>query len=110
MIGVSDDGSIIGLEGDYQTLSTPDRDRYELFLSQLIQNSITGVPNSLCKILFHCLEGKDICEIKVASANKPVFSTIFGNPRHDVFWCRQGNRTVQCQGIERQDYIDSHWQ
>lgn len=110
LIGVDDNGSIIGLERDYQTFSSPDRDNYERFLSQLISNSISGAPNALCKISFHSSGGKEICEIKVQPAIKPAFSTTKDHKEQHTFWCREGNRTVRYQGTDRQDYIDSHWQ
>ncbi|HEV2071585.1 MAG TPA: DUF262 domain-containing protein, partial [Acidimicrobiales bacterium] len=42
LIGVADDGTITGLDADYATLSKGNRDGFELFLTQLIADKITG--------------------------------------------------------------------
>ena len=58
---------MVGLDSDLATLSRSNRDGYELFLSQLISNAISGNANSYCKVVFHELEGKDVCEVIVDS-------------------------------------------
>ena len=109
-IGVADDCSIVGLEADYETLSKSNPDGYELFLSQLISNSISGPANASCRIIFHELNGKDVCEIQVSPSPQPVFSSTPGNPKmHTEFWLREGNRTVQYMGEKQALYIKHHW-
>ena len=109
-IGVKDDCSILGLDDDYATLTKSNKDGFELYLSQLFTNSISGNPNSYCKILFHEIDGLEICEIVVNSCNQPVFT----NASEDVksltdFWVREGNRTIKYFGEQQQRYIDDNW-
>jgi hypothetical protein len=47
LIGVADEGSIVGLASDYAMLSKGDRDGYELFLCQLIADRISGLINGI---------------------------------------------------------------
>ena len=58
LIGVADDGNVTGLDPDYQTLTKSNRDGYELFLTQLIADKITGPSPALCKLSFHEIAGK----------------------------------------------------
>lgn len=109
LIGIADDGSIVGLESDYATLTKSNRDGYELFLSQLISDKLTGSSPALCRVSFHQLEGRDVCRIDVAASAKPVFACAAEGRQRTDFWVRQGNRTIQLHGTEQQDYIAEHW-
>lgn len=109
-IGVRDDCSIIGLDADYETLTKSNRDGFELFLSQLLTNSISGNPNSYCKIRFYEIDGLDICEILVGACSQPVFTNSLADGKSLTdFWVREGNRTVKYFGEQQQRYIDDHW-
>ena len=109
-IGIKDDCSVVGLDSDLATLSRSNRDGYELFLSQLISNAISGNANSYCKVVFHELEGKDVCEVIVGQSSSAVFtaSQSDGKTLTD-FWVREGNRTVQYFGENQVQYISDHW-
>ncbi len=109
VVGIADDGNVIGLESDYATLSKSNRDGFELFLTQLIAGKITGPSPSLCRVKFHELEGKDICRVEVAASAKPVFTCPINSKDHTDFWVRQGNKTDQFHGTELAEYIEEHW-
>ena len=94
---------------DYETLSKGNRDGFELFLSQLISDKITGPSPSLCRISFHEIDGKDICRIDVAASAKAVFTCPVNSKEHTDFWVRQGNKTDQFHGTELAEYIEEHW-
>ena len=109
-IGVRDDCSAVGLDADYQTLSKSNKDGFELFLSQLISNSISGNPNSYCKILFHEINSLDVCEVVVSSCSQPVFTNSLADGKSLTdFWVREGNRTIKYFGEQQQRYIDAQW-
>ena len=109
LIGVADDGTVPGIESDYDTLSKSNRDGFELFLTQLIADKITGPSTSLCRIAFHGVGGKDVCKIEVAASAKPVFTSPINSKAHTDFWVRQGNKTEQFHGTEQVEYIEEHW-
>ena len=100
---------ITGLDSDYATLSKGDRDGYELFLTQLIADKITGPSPSLCRVSFHDIDGKDVCRVDVAASAKPVFTCPLNSKDHTDFWVRQGNKTDQFHGTELVEYKDEHW-
>lgn len=109
LIGVRDDGSVGGLDRDYDTLSKANRDGYELFLTQLIKDKLTGPSATLCHISFHDVDGNDVCRVDVAAAAKPVFTCPVNSKDHVDFWVRQGNGTDQLHGTEQVDYVQEHW-
>jgi hypothetical protein len=75
LIGVADDGSVLGLEPDYNTLSRKDRDGFTQLLTSTISDKI-GVPACrLVRILFHEHEGKDVCRIIVLPSPVPIYVT-----------------------------------
>ena len=100
----------MGLDADYQTLSKSNKDGFELFLSQLISNSISGNPNSYCKILFHVINSLDVCEVVVSSCSQPVFTNSLADGKSLTdFWVREGNRTIKYFGEQQQRYIEAQW-
>jgi hypothetical protein len=65
LIGVADDGSIVGLENDYQTLSRKDRDGYTQSLMSMVAAKLGTPACRLLRILFHEQDGKDVCRVIV---------------------------------------------
>lgn len=109
LIGVADDGAVTGLEKDYATFSKNNRDGYELFLTQLVSDKISGPSPSLCRISFHAIGNQDVCRVDVAASAKPVFTASLNSKETTEFWVRQGNKTAQFRGTDLTDYIDAHW-
>ena len=110
LIGVADDGTIVGVEQDYSTMSKANRDGFELFLSGLLGPSISGPALTLIKTSFESVKGLDVCRVAVAASAKPVFSRAPGSGEaHTEFWVRQGNLTAQLHGAEMVDYQKAHW-
>jgi predicted HTH transcriptional regulator len=110
LIGVADDGLIVGLDNDYRTLTKGDRDGFELFLTQLVGANISGPSPTLIRTSFEKVDGKDICRVSVAASAKPVFTKpATGGSAHTEFWVRLGNQTAQLHGAEMFDYRADHW-
>ena len=66
LIGVADDGSIVGLERDYSTLKKPDRDGFEQAVMTAIAAKLGADACRTVQIVFHSLESKDICRVMVS--------------------------------------------
>ena len=109
LIGVADDGTVPGLEADYATLSTGNRDGFERFLTQLIGDKISGPSPALCRISFDKAGDKDVCRIDVAASSRPVFACSANSKEFTDFWVRQGNKTEQFHGSELLDYKEDRW-
>jgi Holliday junction resolvase len=74
LIGVSDSGEVLGLDEDYQTLSKPNRDGYELCLSELFKTCLSGTASTLVRVSFASIGGRDVCRVDVAASARPVFA------------------------------------
>jgi predicted HTH transcriptional regulator len=110
LIGVADDGEILGLENDYQTLGGKGNpDGYELFLRELIDKSVSRPALTLMRVSFESARGKDVCRIDVAASAKPVFAKPKTGDAHSEFWVRLGNQTRQLHGNDMVDYQKGHW-
>lgn len=62
LIGVDDDGQILGLTGDMKTLgSKGTRDGFELFLRQHLDNNLSVQTAGIVKLRFEVLGPADVC-------------------------------------------------
>lgn len=108
LIGVSDDGDILGLEPDYQSLGGVDRDKFELHLRNLLNQQFgTGFVTSKVSIKFYAIEDKDVCLIETAPANAPVIVKVKdknGLPT-EKFYARSGNSSQEIPLGEMSAYI-----
>ncbi len=102
LIGVADDGSVLGLESDYATLRKPgrdDRDLFGLHLNQALINAVgmAAAANVGQEILG--VGGKDLCRVHVRPSGFPVEAEVVEvdkNGQHvkkKIFYGRFGNGT-----------------
>src|SRR4029077_9547965 len=61
LIGVDDNGKVIGLQQDYKTFTRQNRDGFENFLVTILVNAYGKDVSPLIQIDFHDLEGNDVC-------------------------------------------------
>ena len=108
LIGVGDDGEILGLESDYHSLGGVDRDKFELHLRNLLNQQFgTGFVTSKVVVKFHAVEDKDVCQIETARAKEPVIVTVKdknGQPT-EKFYARSGNSSQEISLSEMNAYI-----
>ncbi len=111
LIGVDDTGSVLGLGDDMATLgSKANRDGYELFLRQHLDNSLSVPTAGIVRIAFERVGEGDVCLVSVAASGKPVFSRPHeGGSVPTEFWVRIGNATKQLHGDDMMDYQSNHW-
>lgn len=108
LIGVEDDGSILGLEHDYLSLGGVDRDKFELHLRNLLNQQFgTAVVTSKIDIMFHEVEEKDVCQIDVESAKDPlILKTKDKNGQlMEKFYVRSGNSSQEIPLSELHVYM-----
>ncbi len=106
LIGVADDGDILGLKRDYQAIKKKDRDGYELFLTQLISRDIGKEFCIYVNVTFHEIKERDICLVNVEKSPNPVY--VKGD-RGEKFFVRTGNATQELTTKEAIGYISNHW-
>ena len=113
LIGVNDEGGVLGLEADYRALDDVNRDKFQLHLQNLL-NSHFGEAFVARKITikFHEIEEKEICRIEVKPSDKPVFLTTKGGNSQPMqkFYVRIGNSSYELPPQEMILYIKDHFQ
>ena len=106
LIGVADDGTILGLENDYQTLKKKDKDGFE----QAIMNTIAAkLGTNICRqviLVFHEVEKMEICRVIVMPSHRPVFVKDGANPK---LYLRTGVSTRELNIQEALEYITLRW-
>jgi hypothetical protein len=106
LIGVADDGEILGLEKDFQTLKKMDSDGYEQALMTAIA---TGLGADLCQciqVLFHVIGGKQVCRLIIGPSPRPVFLNQGKDAR---FFLRTGGGTRDLNIQEATEFIATRW-
>ena len=103
--------NVIGLAADMQTLgSKGNLDGYELFLCQLLDNSLSVPTAGIVRIGFETVDNAEVCIVTVASSGKPVFARPHeGGTGPTEFWVRTGNAAKQRHGDDMLEYQTNHW-
>ena len=111
LIGVDDDGEILGLADDMKTLgSKANRDGYELFLRQHLDSNLSVQTAGIVNVRFETVNGADVCVVSAAASGRPVFAKpLEGGQGPSEFWVRIGNLTKQLHGDDMVEYQTSHW-
>ena len=108
LIGVSDQGDILGLDDDLQTFSTKrNLDGFELHLINLLKENFGSLVSSNVKITFPSVDSRSICRIKVKPSGRPVFIVIEGK---ELFFVRMGNSSHPLSPRDQSDYEKTRWQ
>lgn len=99
LIGVSDDGEVLGLNDDYNSLKRGgDKDHYELHLRNLINDSFgKDFAASNIKITFPEVDDQEICEVDIKAGIEPLFMVIMDKYGHKEkkFYVRSGNSSQE---------------
>ena len=106
LIGVADDGSIIGLEKDYSALKKPDRDGFEQVLMTSVASKLGGDACQFVQAVFHVVDGKDVCRTIVSPGHRPVYVRDGETPK---LYVRTGVSTRELNVQEAIDYTVTRW-
>jgi len=106
LIGVRDDGSIYGLEHDYQTLRHKNRDGFDQVIMTSVANNLGTEICHYLQIVFYEINGRDICRIITTGASRPVFLSGGGRTR---FYVRTGASTRELDVRDALNYRAGHW-
>lgn len=111
LIGVDDNGHILGLDNDYKSLNG-NKDEFELHLKNLMNEAFGKVFSASNVIItFHSVQGFEICQVSVQKGTKPVFlETVDVNgQRFEKFYVRSGNSSQDLKPSEISEYCESHF-
>jgi len=107
VLGVADDGTVVGLEQDYKVANPQpkkrNRDGYQLWLNSVLLGALGKEIVEFYTISFHTIQGKEVCCIQVEATPEPVFV-------HDSeFYVRNGNGKLNLNMKQMSVYIKQHW-
>ena len=110
IIGVDDEGEILGLDYDYNSLGGG-RDEFELHLRNLINDNFGKVfATNNIKINFELINEKDVCVIDIKKATKPLYVEISeNNQKSKKFYVRSGNTSQELSIEDVSDYISGRF-
>ena len=106
LIGVADDGKIIGIENDYQTLKKQNQDGFEQVIMTAIAANLGADLCPLVSILFHVIDNKTICRLIVSPSSRPVFLNQGNNPK---LYVRTGGATRDLNIQEALEFAPIRW-
>lgn len=106
LIGVADNGTILGIDKDLTGLRKADTDGFQLVLTEIIKNHLGLECMEYIHIRFSTVHENTICMIVIEPSDNPVFVSA-GNA--SGFWLRTGNSTRQLDVREATSYIQRHW-
>jgi hypothetical protein len=108
LIGVADNGEVLGLDPDYLSLGDADRDRFELHVRNLCNQQFGAafVTNKIA-IKFHKVADKEVCQIEASPAKQPIIVTTKDKNGQAVekFYARSGNSSQEMSLGEMNAYI-----
>ncbi|MCF7856291.1 DUF262 domain-containing protein [Candidatus Gracilibacteria bacterium] len=111
IIGVNDEGEILGLDHDYRSLEG-DKDKFELHLRNLINKTFGKVfATTGISINFQTINEAEICVINIFKGTKPLYLEIADNngQKFEKFYVRSGNTSQELGLSEISEYIKSHF-
>ena len=106
LIGVADDGTVLGIENDLRTLAKPTLDGFRLALTDVVKTYLGVDYMSLIRIRFEAIDEKWVCLASVEQSPQPVF--LAAGDSHEL-WVRLGNSTRSLDVMNANRYIRIHW-
>ncbi len=106
LIGVADDGRIIGLENDFKTLKKQNQDGFEQTLMTAIAANLGADLCTHISILFHVIEANAVCRLIVLPSDRPVFLNQGNAPK---LFLRTGGGTRDLNIQEALEFAPIRW-
>lgn len=101
-IGVKDDGTILGIENDFETLREKNLDKFQLTFYQSVTDAIGKEFSHAFKFEAIKIDGKTIACIKINRSEKPVWVSEGSEVK---FYIRSGNATQPLNSKEANEFL-----
>lgn len=106
IIGVSDEGQILGIEKDVETLTKKSIDGFQLALKDIVRSHLGTEFLTYVHLYFETLDGHAVCAVLMEKSSTPVYVK---NGNESEFYVRMLNSTVKLSLPETVNYIRSRW-
>jgi hypothetical protein len=102
LVGIDDDGDVLGLDADFAVMKKPNPDGFELIFNNAFAQMIGAELRPFVQLSFPAIEGKTICLIAVRPATSPVY---FRHQGKEEFYIRAGNASQPLSVSKATAYI-----
>ena len=106
IIGVADDGEILGLEDDYNIQKKKDKDGFEQGIMASVSSKLGTDACQYLQLVFHNVQGKEVCRIITAKSHRPIY---IEDSKSTKFYLRTGVSTRELNVQEAVEYISTRW-
>lgn len=106
VIGLKDDGEVLGIEADLSTMSKADLDGFGLAFTQTVGNYLGMDRAALVELTYAAIEAKTIAVVSCPPSATPVF---IEDGNEVEFWVRAGPSSRKLNVLESSQYIQQHW-
>lgn len=107
LIGVADDGSILGIENDLKTLGDQGLDAFEQTVRNVLTSYVGPEYNQLIDTDYERVGSGHVALLRVGASPKPAFVK---DKDSSEFYVRVGNTTKQLDTEAGHSYIKMHWE
>jgi type I restriction enzyme R subunit len=107
LIGIDDQGNVLGLDHDYQRVKPPNGDGFVNWLTTHLVNALGHTPVTWTRARVATVGGRDVCRIDVAAHTAPVWAKTSKVDR--VLFARINNSTRAIPEDEADTYIAARW-
>ena len=109
IIGVSDEGKVLGLEKDLSSFGKKRSaaDQFKLRVTNVIQTYLGSWVLGLVRIKLLSVGEKQICMVRVQPAPEPCYLKMPDGT--EVFYIRSSAKSIPLKSSEIQKYIQNHW-
>lgn len=106
LLGIDNDGEVLGLHNDYASLKRPDRDGYAQLLGGLVARRLGARLAGQVHLFFHSVDARDVCRVLVEPGLVPAYV------RDDTgahYYLRIGNATRELDVPDAVAHIAARW-
>jgi hypothetical protein len=103
---VNDEGKILGIENDIETLTKKSVDGFQLAFKDIVRTYLGLEHLIFTHLYFEDLGGHVVCAVLVEKSSDPVYVK---NGNDNEFYVRMLNSTIKLSLPETVNYIRSRW-
>jgi hypothetical protein len=107
LVGVDDNGRILGLEPDWQQMKKPDADSWENTFNTAFSQMIGAEFRQYVDVHFQTIDNQTVAILVARPAASPVFLTVNGK---EEFYIKTGNATQPLSIRQANSYIQTHFE
>lgn len=106
LIGVDDEGIVLGLEADFRAIKKPNNDGFESVFNNAFNQMVGAEFRPYIQVMFHEVDGKTICVLLAQPSPRPVYLQYKGVEK---FYIRTGNSNQPLSVSKATQYIQTHF-